>query len=551
MTTPERPKFKQGEGTIEEVLTKAGVRYRARVPMGAPGKRQNGPLVESRDEANEWRIELLTRFAGGEVKPAEALTLREFFVGRFLPKLVAIQKPCAAHYQQAWNKWLSTSKLADRSIVELSMNRRLVREYLEGLVGANVKAPDGQSVHRIAKNSVHGIRTALSAAFTAAVKAELVIANPVRGIELAFNVHDEDAFDIGENFLQPEEQQALLSCREIPLADRLVIAFDMFQGLRAGELVHMPLADLERAVSTGKLLVRYGSRKAGKLCKPKGNKTRLIPLLAPAREAAAAWLEQLPRLCPSNPLKLAFPTENGCRRPKSAPLGEAYDGEKRHHVWEDHLDTAEIEVGDRDLSWHALRHTTGASLVSAWWGAPWEMKRVSTFLGHSTIVVTEKYYGHLHSSALDETAAGVPALGWTSGQRRPAARLPAGEIPAVTPPSAPPAPRAASSSRSRLTALIPGASEPAPGQWPGVGLLELRAALVERLRADDLPSEAEAADVARRVARAREGALLGADPVMVAAARLEAGGPHYVLRLLELLDLVPVEAPSPAVRKVP
>ena len=55
--------------------------------------------------------------------------------------------------------------------------------------------------------------------------------------------------------------------------------------------------------------------------------------------------------------------------------------------------------GKRPVRWHDLRHTCASSLVAGWWGHAWRLEEVKEVLGHSSIVVTQRYT-HLSRSEI-------------------------------------------------------------------------------------------------------------------------------------------------------
>jgi len=212
--------------------------------------------------------------------------------------------------------------------------------------------------------------------------------------------------------------------------------------------------------------IRYGSIKRGKKLPPKNGRIRKVPLFGLALEAARTWIAELPAYLTNangkrytNDRGLMFPTRRGLRRPTGKPAGGQYyvrtaelavgrarwRAEARasagtffwcddvltskrkaprdvvvrlesaltkaepgvRYRWADWLQAAglvaEARHDTRPVRWHDLRHTCASSLVAGWWGRRWSLEEVRKILGHSSVIVTERY-AHLADSALADAA---------------------------------------------------------------------------------------------------------------------------------------------------
>jgi len=175
-------------------------------------------------------------------------------------------------------------------------------------------------------------------------------------------------------YLQPDEVARLVDTpMPSPWREMMLLALDT--GMRIGELMALDWAevDLER----GTVLVRRSATR-GVIGTPKSNRMRLIPL----RPAAVEML------C----------TIRGKARP---PLGFVFTVGGQllaYNTARTHLKRAARIAGLGRLSWHVLRHTFASNLVERGAG----MRAVQLLLGHSTIVMTERYT-HLAPSSLRST----------------------------------------------------------------------------------------------------------------------------------------------------
>lgn len=264
------------------------------------------------------------------------------------------------------------------------------------------KAADKRGDRKISRATVQRCIALLSTVFSEALQRGLVERNPCTGIRVR-----RDATATTKEtwaYLTPDKQKALAECEEIPIADRLLMRFAIGTGLRQGEQWSLELRDLHAFVEDPFVFVRFGSK--GKA--PKSGKTRRVPLFGDALVAAREWLALLPTFSPKNPEHLVFPTARGNRRGQGKPFGK-FDGLR--------IRLARIGITDR-VRWHDLRHTCASSLVAGWWGRRWTLEEVCAFLGHSSIVVTQKY-AHLGETALKaaarETAPGYALVTGGSG----------------------------------------------------------------------------------------------------------------------------------------
>jgi site-specific recombinase XerD len=119
--------------------------------------------------------------------------------------------------------------------------------------------------------------------------------------------------------------------------DMSIVTFMLNTGLRLSETISLKLDDLEISERKGQVLVRQG----------KGNKERIVPLNADAREALNEWLKVRPI---SNCSRLWLSVESA--------TDEGLTGRAVQRVLKRYGQDADIEK----LTPHVLRHSFGRSL---------------------------------------------------------------------------------------------------------------------------------------------------------------------------------------------
>jgi integrase len=158
----------------------------------------------------------------------------------------------------------------------------------------------------------------------------------------------------------------------------------IYTGLREGELytLHGRDVDLER----GRIVVRYGGREGATLRPTKGRRPRVLVLLPPALEALRRQVDR------RGAEGLVFPslTSKGTGRYR-APC-------RPPRCWDAWVRAAGLGAGRADpapVTWHTLRHTFAtlalAGRLPGVEGEGWRLERVSAYLGHRSIAITQRY----------------------------------------------------------------------------------------------------------------------------------------------------------------
>lgn len=376
-----------GDGSI---ATLRNGRQWVRSPVQPNGKRKSLGTYATRAEAEEILLAFLCLQGTPGAVPASVVTFERF--GREVLDLREEEGIRGiAQERSRFEFHLATSLLADMPLEKIGPPQ--IAELVRALMRKD--ATDKRGRRKISRKTVQRCLAIVSSVFAEAVTRGHVAANPTVGVKAKRRA--DESSDEPWAYLNPDEQRALATCEAIPYADRLIIRFAIGTGVRQGELCHNLLADLHVDGDEPFLFVRYGSK--GK--PPKSGKTRRVPLFGDALEAAREWLALLPSYARANPDKLIFPTATGCRRQAAKTLG---NGRMEAGVWvgrfEKYVRAAGIE---KHVRWHDLRHTCASSLVAGWWGRKWSLDEIKELLGHSSIVVTQKY-AHLGETSLKAAA---------------------------------------------------------------------------------------------------------------------------------------------------
>lgn len=179
-----------------------------------------------------------------------------------------------------------------------------------------------------------------------------------------------------DRWLKPEEADALLkAARNLPRAKHLAdfIKLGLYAGLRPGEILGLEWSrvDLIRG------LIYFGPEDQ------KNGKAGSVPINAQAREAILARASFRASWCPDSPW--VFADRHGDR---IACVKKSF-----------HAARGEAGLG-KDVTPHTLRRTCGSWLAQK--GVP--IQRISAFLRHSDIRVTDRVYAHLSQDSLREVA---------------------------------------------------------------------------------------------------------------------------------------------------
>jgi len=367
---------RRGSGTIETFRDKESqLRYRARVPR-EDGTREPLGVYPTR-EAAELAIDA-ARNRSAELVRIGGATVKDYGPG-FLDNREHARIRGIRTERNRWAVLVDGAPLGALPIraVQRADAKAWVRWLLTRRIKYSQKHPkNGKRLGRVTmQNALNLVRKAFEEA-----QDDLDLpSNPFAGIKIP---KGEGRTHEPWTYLTFEEQGRLLDACKTSTAERAMVQFALYTGLRQAEQWSLRWED----VGPLKVTVRYGA--AG--LPTKSGKVRRVPLLDQAQ--IALDLIKRRKGCP-----VVFHNRSGNRRSDGPPPW-----------WPGLLERAGL--GDpkerhdgRPVRWHDLRHTCATSLLTGWWGRVWSMREVQAMLGHASITTTERY-GHLVDTVLDEAA---------------------------------------------------------------------------------------------------------------------------------------------------
>jgi integrase len=335
---------------LVEEHPKGSGRWRVRARVDGKLKTLGSKLTEA--EANDAADAYVVVRNESEIRAG--MTLTQFGIG-FLERREVMGIRGIRTDRNYWKNHVDGDPLG--KVAVSAIRRRDVVEWLDRR----------KAEHRTRIKILNLLRTALRDA----VERELLEQNPAREVRVHRAGGARSTDDL-EGILTPTEQKALISAVD-PLWRPLVV-FGLVTGMRQAEQWWLMWEDpLGASVFADKVVVRRST--GGE--PPKSGKIREVYLMP----AAAAALTATKRR--KSPFVFAGP--RGARRQEGKAPGD----------WRNWLAAAGIT---RRVRWHDLRHTCATSLLAGWWGRKWSLDEVCSYLGHSSVKVTERYARKLAES---------------------------------------------------------------------------------------------------------------------------------------------------------
>jgi integrase len=319
-------------------------------------------------DARTWRSETHTALTRGTLRAPNRTTLeqaaeewlRAAEAGVVRTRSGDRYKPSALRgYEQA----LRHKLLPALGHLRLSaVTRNAVQDLVDGLVA------DGASASTV-RNAVLPLR----AIYRRAISRSEVHVNPTEGLALpAVRARR-------ERVARPGEARALIET--LPQEDRAVWATALYAGLRRGELAALRWLDVD--FERGLIRVeRSWDPKAGPVEPKSRSGRRRVPMARPLKAHLAAHR----LLAPGPPEQLVF------GRTGERAMHSDWITRRAQNVWRD--------AGLEPIGLHECRHTYAAFMIAAGVNA----KALSTYIGHSSIMITLDRYGHLMPGNEEEAA---------------------------------------------------------------------------------------------------------------------------------------------------
>lgn len=363
-----------GSITPEVSALTGEIRYRVRVPVD--GRRKSIGTYATEAAAVEARDAAMAKDTGGGTWTVRSWGAVWIMRRRLRAKARRGERGerNAKKDEQRWASLVLGAPFADTEL------RRLQRQEVYQWVEALLDRLERQTVC----NALNLLRCALQDATNAGHCAR----NVALDIRVARKASDEDP----HTFLTLEELRALLTCDPtvgLPpnllrrrradwlVMTRTILIVSAYTAARPSELWRLRWRDV----------ALDGPRPELRLPKTKNGKHRSVPLVGPPLAALRAWRSGIGDA-------LVFPGEDG------KPHGEGYDA-----AWSTWRKASGINPAAR---FYDLRHTCASHLLmgsgDGYPTEPWSIERVSAFLGHSDIQVTQRHYARFAPGWLDEPA---------------------------------------------------------------------------------------------------------------------------------------------------
>jgi len=247
--------------------------------------------------------------------------------------------------------------------------------YLDQITSGRLSEFERARAKTVQSPTIRRDLACLSSIFTSAEEWEWADRNPVRPYLRGRKKRGLTENEPRSRFLSHDEEDAILRVCDDEMRFRISFAID--EGLRKSEQFGLEWRHLNLNVTTSLRSIRArGEVKVPKELS-KSKRGRVVPLL----DRSYDMLKFAERRH-----KVIFPTVDG----------EAFSTKFTSSIWES-FKRAARKADVENVTWHDLRRTCGCRLLQ---DHRFQMNEVCTWMGHSSVKVTERHYAFLTSEAL-------------------------------------------------------------------------------------------------------------------------------------------------------
>ncbi len=360
--------------------------HRAVVHDPAIKRNRHGPWVKSIAQARGIQVDLKHKVRGGHLAAPDTTTV-----------------------EQAGTRWLEAARAgAIRNSSGLEYKPSTLRSYESSFVRHVIPALGQTRLDKLRRQDVQELVDRLSLTMTGSTvrnavmplrvlcrrarQKDLIPTNPCDLLELPAAdarrfVPSEDG-RARETVATPEEAAQLIAALSAPM-DQAIWAAAFYAGLRRGELRGLFLNDVDQSLNMIRVR-RAWDMLDGEIATKSYAAERQVPLCAPLRQALATYLAD------HDGGEFLFPGYGRWGRGYNAFSADALLKRSRK-VWG--------RAGLQPIGLHEARHTFASMLIDA----TTPIAKVSRYMGHASISMTERVYVHLLPNAHEEDLAVLDA----------------------------------------------------------------------------------------------------------------------------------------------
>jgi len=296
-------------------------------------------------------------------------------------KAEGLERATIENYQRVLDRHIAPFIGAER-LSRLTMP--MVRTFADSLLAERSRPT--------ASRTLHHLRMIL----TEAQRRGLIAQNVAVGVRLGKALRDKERGIIPAK----EELQAMIKGSDDDLRPLVLTA--IFTGLRASELRGLRWADVD--LKKGVVTVAQRADRYNVIGPPKSAAARRTVPLPPV---VMTELKKWKLRCPKSGLGLAFPApEGGVLHYKNFMTRRFFPMQVKAGITiETGKDKQGAPIMEAKYGLHDLRHAA----ASAWIKQTIDLKRLQTWMGHSSIQVTLNMYGHLIEDEIGDAALAAAA----------------------------------------------------------------------------------------------------------------------------------------------